>query len=128
MTETFRKVSCDRPSTVENEPNRIAKPANVSMKPAARNSGRHRSCRPMEAPNRTGSNGRMHGAAAVSSPAANANAISIMGNSPRQSLSLHQCEQRLAFLDDVGGKLAAGGTAGIPRRMNRSGWNEQHVA
>src|SRR4029078_1706643 len=26
MTETFRKVSCDRPSTVEHGPNRLAKP------------------------------------------------------------------------------------------------------
>src|SRR5882757_8697684 len=42
--------------------------------------------------------------------------------------SLHQGEQRLAFFDDVGGKLAAGDVAGIPRRMDRSGRNEQDVA
>src|SRR6478736_3489147 len=36
ITETFRKVSCDKPSTVENEPNRIAKPENVRTKPATR--------------------------------------------------------------------------------------------
>ncbi len=83
MTETFRKVSCDKPSAVENEPNRIAKPENVRMKPATRKSGRRRSCWPMDAPSKTGSNGRMQGAAAVSSPAANANAISIMSDSPR---------------------------------------------
>jgi hypothetical protein len=34
----------------------------------------------MEAPSKTGSNGRMQRAAAVSTPAANANAISTMSN------------------------------------------------
>src|SRR4051812_39994489 len=129
ITETFRKVSCDKPSTVENEPNRIAKPENVRMKPATRNSGRRRSCWPMEAPSKTGSNGRMQGAAAVSKPAANANAISIMSDSPRgPPLSLHQRDERFALLDDVGCKLTAGDAAGVPGRMDRSGRNEQHVA
>src|SRR6187402_3693651 len=130
MMETFRKVSCDRPSTVENEPNRIAKPENVRMKPATRNSGRRRSCWPTEAPSKTGSNGRMQGAAAVSTPAANANAISIMSNSPRAPALplLHQREERLALFDDVGGKLTAGDAAGVAGRMDRSGRNEQHVA
>src|SRR6185369_1198539 len=83
----------------------------------------------MEAPSRTGSNGRMQGAAAVSSPAANANAISIMSDSPRgPPRSLHQCDERFALLDDVGGKLTAGDAAGIPGRMDRSGRNEEHVA
>ena len=70
-----------------------------------------------------------NGRAAVSKPAANANAISIMSDPPRgPPLSLHQREQRLAFLDDVGGELAAGDTAGVPGRMDRSGWNEEHVS
>src|SRR6185295_20055083 len=64
-----------------------------------------------------------------SSPAANANAISIISGSPRgPPRSLHQRQQRLTFLDDVGGELAAGDAAGIAGRMNRSGWNEEHVA
>src|SRR3954471_15080219 len=129
MTETFRKVSCDKPSTVENEPNRIANPENVRMKPATRKSGRRRSCWPMEAPSKTGSSGRMQGAAAVSRPAANAKAISIMSNSPRgRPPSLHQRQERLALLDDVGGKLAAGDAAEVPGRMDCSGRNEEHVA
>src|SRR3954465_5282592 len=127
-TEILRKLSCDKPSTVENEPNRIANPENVRMKPATRKSGRRRSCWPMEAPSKTGSNGRMQGAAAVSKPAANANAISIMSDSPRGPRSLlHQREERFALLDDVGGKLTAGDAAEVLRRMDRSCGNEEHV-
>src|SRR6185295_3784761 len=69
--------------------------------------------------------------AAVSKPAANASAISIMSGSPRQSgpqPSLHQCEERLALLDDVGGELTTGDAAGIPRRMRRVGGNEEDVS
>src|SRR3954454_2677418 len=71
----------------------------------------------------------MQGAAAVSKPAANANAISIMSDSPRglQPL-LHQREERLALLGDVGGEVTAGDTAEVPGRMGRSGRDEEHVA
>src|SRR5438132_6118458 len=129
--DTFRSVSCDNPRTVENEPNRIAKPEKAMMKPVTRKSGRHRSCWPMEAPSRTGSNGRMQGAPAVSKPAANARAISIMSDSLRRSgsqPSLQQREKRLAFHDDVGGELTAGDAAGVLGRMRRVGGNEEDVA
>src|SRR4051794_28817058 len=84
----------------------------------------------MEAPSKTGSTGRMQGAAAVSTPAANANAISIMSNAPRAPgpPSLHQREEGLPLLDDVGGKLTAGYAAGVPGRMDRFRRNEEHVA
>src|SRR4030095_11391102 len=73
--------------------------------------------------------GGVRGAAAVSRPAANANAISIISDSPRgPPLSLHQREERFALLDDVGGKLAAGDAAEVPARMNGSGGNKEHVA
>src|SRR5215470_2674639 len=41
--------------------------------------------------------------------------------------SLHQCEQRLAFFDDIGGELARGDAADVLRRMDRSGRNEEYV-
>src|SRR5260370_4200404 len=46
---------------------------------------------------------------------------------PKQP-SLHQCEQRLAFLDDVGGQLTAGAAADVFRRVDRSGGNEENIA
>src|SRR5260370_40179071 len=46
---------------------------------------------------------------------------------PKQP-SLHQCEQRLAFLDDVGRELTAGAAADVLRRVDRSGGNEEDVA
>src|SRR4029453_7311130 len=85
----------------------------------------------MDAPSKTGSSGRMQGAAAVSKTGANASAISIMSGSPRRSVqqpSLHQSEKRLAFFDDVGGELTAGAAADVPGRMDRSGRNEEDIA
>ena len=76
--EIFRKLSCDSPNTVGNVPNSSAKPEKAMTKPLTMNSGRHRPCWPIDVPSRIGSSGRMQGAAAVSNPAANASAISII--------------------------------------------------
>src|SRR5215510_13831106 len=42
--------------------------------------------------------------------------------------SLHGCQKRFAFFDDIGGELRPVGAADVLRRMGRSGRDEQHIA
>src|SRR4249919_2385691 len=54
--------------------------------------------------------------------------VAAIADWPRQQPSLHQCEWRFPFFEDIRGKLLRDAAADVLRRVDRSGWDEEDVA